>query len=262
MAGGSWHDMGLGKTVTLIALHLLNQEAAATAEPTLVVCPATMLGAWEREIARSAPTVPVRRFHGPARTLDLLPADAVVLTTYATLRRSTDRLTGTSWSLVAADEAQAVKNHLSGTASALRKIPSRSRVALTGTPMENSLADLWALLDWATNGLLGTWSAFRERFARPIEAGRDTAAAARLAALISPLVLRRKKTDPGIAPEPCLADTAIVTSGGGGQMVHVDGAVELAVGTEQGHQCLRSATRSASRSSPSSVSPSCSARAG
>ncbi|MGW6144446.1 DEAD/DEAH box helicase [Streptomyces sp. NPDC055140] len=201
-------DMGLGKTITLIALHLLNQENAATAGPTLVVCPATMLGAWEREIARFAPTVPVRRFHGPARTLDLLPADAVVLTTYATLRRSTDRLTAPGWSLLAADEAQAVKNALSGTAAALRKIPSRSRVALTGTPMENSLADLWALLDWATSGLLGSWPAFRKRFARPIEAGRDTAAAARLAALISPLVLRRKKTDPGIAPElPPKTDT-------------------------------------------------------
>ncbi|WP_431357629.1 DEAD/DEAH box helicase [Streptomyces lydicus] len=201
-------DMGLGKTLTLIALHLLNQEDAATAGPTLVVCPATMLGAWEREIGRFAPTVPVRRFHGPSRTLDLLPADAVVLTTYGTLRRSTDRLAGTPWSLLAADEAQAVKNALSGTAAALRKIPSRSRVALTGTPMENSLADLWALLDWATSGLLGTWPAFRDAFARPIEAGRDTAAAARLAALIAPLVLRRKKTDPGIAPElPPKTDT-------------------------------------------------------
>ncbi|MFD6464882.1 DEAD/DEAH box helicase [Streptomyces goshikiensis] len=201
-------DMGLGKTVTLVALHLLNQEAASTAGPTLVVCPATMLGAWEREIARFAPTATVRRFHGPARSLDLLPADAVVLTTYATLRRSAERLTGTSWSLLAADEAQAVKNALSGTAGALRKIPSRSRVALTGTPMENSLADLWALLDWSTSGLLGTWPAFREQFARPIETGRDAAAAARLAALISPLVLRRKKTDPGIAPElPPKTDT-------------------------------------------------------
>ncbi|MEU5437253.1 DEAD/DEAH box helicase [Streptomyces sp. NPDC020719] len=201
-------DMGLGKTVMLIALHLLNQEDAVTAGPTLVVCPATMLGAWEREIARFAPSVTVRCFHGPARTLDALPADAVVLTTYATLRRSTDRLTGPPWSLVAADEAQAVKNALSGAAAALREIPCRSRIALTGTPMENSLADLWALLDWATSGLLGSWPAFRQRFARPIEAGRDARAAARLAALISPLVLRRKKTDPGIAPElPPKTDT-------------------------------------------------------
>ncbi|MFE4304867.1 DEAD/DEAH box helicase [Streptomyces sp. NPDC056891] len=201
-------DMGLGKTLMLIALHLLNQESAATAGPTLVVCPATMLGTWEREVARFAPSVPVRRFHGRARSLELLPADAIVLTTYATLRRSTDRLTDTLWSLLAADEAQAVKNALSGTAGALREINSRSRVALTGTPMENSLADLWALLDWTTSGLLGTWPAFRERFARPIEAGRDTAAAARLTALISPLVLRRRKTDPGIAPElPPKTDT-------------------------------------------------------
>ncbi|WP_405968918.1 DEAD/DEAH box helicase (plasmid) [Streptomyces sp. NBC_00015] len=201
-------DMGLGKTITLIALHLLNQEDAATSGPMLVICPATMLGTWQREITRFAPTVPVRRFHGPARTLDALPTDAVVLTTYATLRRSTGPLNSPPWSLVAADEAQAVKNALSGAAGALRKVRSRSRVALTGTPMENSLADLWALLDWAASGLLGPWPAFRTQFARPIEAGRDTAAAARLAALISPLVLRRTKTDPGIAPElPPKTDT-------------------------------------------------------
>jgi len=201
-------DMGLGKTVTLIALHLLNQEDAVTAGPTMVVCPATLLGAWEREIARFAPTVPVRRFHGPTRTLAALPQDAIVLTTYATLRRSTDRLTGPDWSLLAADEAQAVKNAMGGTAAALRNIPSRSRVALTGTPMENSLADLWALLDWTTSGLLGPWTVFRTRFARPIEADRDAQAAARLATLIAPLVLRRTKTDPGIAPElPPKTDT-------------------------------------------------------
>lgn len=194
-------DMGLGKTVTLIALHLLNQEAEATSGPALVVCPATMLGAWEREFARFAPGVAVRRFHGAARSLEHLPADGAVLTTYGTLRRSAEDLAAVAWSLVAADEAQAVKNALSGTAAALRRVPSRSRVALTGTPVENSLADLWALLDWAAGGLLGTWPAFREHFARPIEADRDTAAAGRLAALISPLVLRRTKADPGVAPE-------------------------------------------------------------
>ncbi|WP_370131450.1 DEAD/DEAH box helicase [Streptacidiphilus sp. EB103A] len=194
-------DMGLGKTITLIALHLLRQRSPGTAGPTLVVCPATLLGTWEREIGRFAPHVAVRRFHGPARSLDTLPSDAFVLTTYGTLRRSTAALSETVWSAVVADEAQMVKNPFSATATALRKIPAQARVALTGTPVENALSDLWAVMDWAVPNLLGTLPRFRERFAKPIEADQDPKAAARLAALISPFVLRRRKSDPGIAPE-------------------------------------------------------------
>ena len=244
-------DMGLGKTVTLIALHLRRQERAATAGPTLVVCPASLLGNWEREIRRFAPTAPVHRFHGPGRELTgpagpstpspedggpddgpAATADAdpgamtdagtdartgtatpsptqpapppdpgFVLTTYGTMRRDAERLAAQPWGLVVADEAQHVKNPFAHTARALRTIPSRGRVALTGTPVENNLSELWSLLDWTTPGLLGTLPSFRERYAKAVEGERDEDAARRLADLVRPFLLRRRKSDPGIAPE-------------------------------------------------------------
>ncbi|MEV7413872.1 DEAD/DEAH box helicase [Streptomyces sp. NPDC089919] len=193
-------DMGLGKTVTVIALHLHRARQPATAGPTLVVCPASLMGNWQREIERFAPGTPVRRFHGPARSLADPAPDGFVLTTYGTMRLDAPRLAAVPWGLVVADEAQHVKNPRSGTAKALRTLPAPARVALTGTPVENSLSDLWAVLDWTTPGLLGRLGAFRTRYARAAEGG-DPAAAARLAALVRPFLLRRRKSDPGIAPE-------------------------------------------------------------
>ncbi|MFD6874280.1 MULTISPECIES: SNF2-related protein [unclassified Streptomyces] len=189
-------DMGLGKTITLIALHLHRDRP----EPTLVVCPASLLGNWQREIERFAPGTPVRRFHGGSRTLDGLDG-GFVLTTYATMRLDAAELAAAPWGMVVADEAQHVKNPRSSTAKALRTIPAPARVALTGTPVENNLSELWALLDWTTPGLLGRLGTFRTRWAEPVESGRDPQAAARLAALVRPFLLRRKKSDPGIAPE-------------------------------------------------------------
>ncbi|MGP3932009.1 DEAD/DEAH box helicase [Nonomuraea sp. KM88] len=186
-------DMGLGKTITVIALHLHRTGTG----PTLVVCPASLLGNWEREITRFAPGVPVCRYHGSART----PADeGFVLTTYGTMRLDADRLAAHPWGLLVADEAQHVKNPASGTAKALREIPAAARVALTGTPVENNLSELWAILDWTTPGLLGPLSRFRARWAKPVESG-DRQAAERLARLVGPFLLRRRKSDPGIAPE-------------------------------------------------------------
>jgi superfamily II DNA or RNA helicase len=189
-------DMGLGKTITLIALHLKR----ARSEPTLVVCPASLLGNWQREITRFAPGVPVRRFHGPDRTLDDLTG-GFVLTTYGTMRTTAPRLAEQRWGMVVADEAQHVKNPYSATAKALRTIPSPARVALTGTPVENNLSELWALLDWTTPGLLGPLKSFRARHARAVENGEDEEAVTRLARLVRPFLLRRKKSDPGIVPE-------------------------------------------------------------
>ncbi|GEB51712.1 DEAD/DEAH box helicase [Streptomyces cacaoi] len=390
-------DMGLGKTVTLIALHLRRAERAAAAggtrdapgprptAPTLIVCPASLLGNWQRELARFAPGVPVRRFHGPGRSLAGLPgrgagqdgpgsgggpevagpagelrgplgagnsggprppgpeeqagrpgqpgyarqdeqdeqdgqdgqdeqdgqdaqgrqagragqveqpgrcggvgvsgqvveveasgsagasgpvvtvgtagsvrapqgsegvevsggagacgqpvgvevsrsarvpasggvsgreviAEAaggvgrsgeggdggVVLTTYGTLRSSAAELAEVEWGLVVADEAQHVKNSRSATARALRTVPAEARVALTGTPLENNLSELWALLDWTTPGLLGPLKTFRARHARAVEGGEDPEATERLARLVRPFLLRRRKSDPGIVPE-------------------------------------------------------------
>ncbi|MFJ8768532.1 DEAD/DEAH box helicase [Streptomyces clavifer] len=195
-------DMGLGKTITVIALHLHRAHPA----PTLVICPASLLGNWHREINRFAPGVPVRRFHGTDRTLTD-PDGGFVLTTYGTMRSSADRLAGHTWGLVVADEAQHVKNPHSSTAKALRTIPAPARVALTGTPVENNLSELWALLDWTTPGLLGPLKAFRARHARIVENTGTAAglgneeAVERLSRLVRPFLLRRKKSDPGIAPE-------------------------------------------------------------
>lgn len=189
-------DMGLGKTITVIALHLRR----ARREPTLVVCPASLLGNWQREITRFAPGVPVRRYHGPDRTLDELDG-GFVLTTYGTMRSAAAALAEQPWGMVVADEAQHVKNPYSATAKALRTIPTPARVALTGTPVENNLSELWALLDWTTPGLLGPLKSFRARHARAVENGEDEEAIDRLARLVRPFLLRRKKSDPGIVPE-------------------------------------------------------------
>ncbi|WP_055639075.1 DEAD/DEAH box helicase, partial [Streptomyces griseoruber] len=189
-------DMGLGKTITVIALHLRRDRT----EPTLVVCPASLLGNWQREITRFAPGVPVRRFHGPDRSLADLTG-GFVLTTYGTMRSTAAALAAQPWGMVVADEAQHVKNPYSATAKALRTIPSPARVALTGTPVENNLSELWALLDWTTPGLLGPLKSFRARHARAVENGEDAQAVERLARLVRPFLLRRKKSDPGIVPE-------------------------------------------------------------
>ncbi|MEV5135777.1 DEAD/DEAH box helicase, partial [Streptomyces sp. NPDC053705] len=194
-------DMGLGKTITLIALHLHRRTIEAAAGPTLVVCPASLMGNWQREVERFAPGTPVRRFHGGSRSLEGLADGEFVLTTYGTMRLDTARLAEVTWGMVVADEAQHVKNPHSATARQLRTIGARARVALTGTPVENNLSELWAILDWTTPGLLGRLGTFRTRWASAVESGNDPAAAERLASLVRPFLLRRRKSDPGIAPE-------------------------------------------------------------
>ncbi|MCF3964264.1 DEAD/DEAH box helicase, partial [Streptomyces fuscigenes] len=209
-------DMGLGKTITLIALHLHRSRRTAAGggsqePPTLVVCPASLLGNWQREITRFAPGTPVHRFHGAGRSLDGVTS-GFVLTTYGTMRSSAEQLAAQRWGMVVADEAQHVKNPFSATAKALRTIPAAARVALTGTPVENNLSELWALLDWTTPGLLGPLKTFRARHARIVENVENARAAGvrdadnehavdRLARLVRPFLLRRKKSDPGIVPE-------------------------------------------------------------
>ncbi|MFJ8861662.1 DEAD/DEAH box helicase [Streptomyces sp. NPDC102451] len=194
-------DMGLGKTITLIALHLHRQAVESAAGPTLVVCPTSLMGNWQREIEKFAPGTPVRRFHGASRSLEGLADGEFVLTTFGTMRLDAARLAQVSWGMVVADEAQHVKNPHSATARQLRTIGGRARVALTGTPVENNLSELWAILDWTTPGLLGRLGTFRTRYASAVEGGNDPAAAERLASLVRPFLLRRRKSDPGIAPE-------------------------------------------------------------
>ncbi|MER5886663.1 DEAD/DEAH box helicase [Streptomyces sp. NPDC001941] len=193
-------DMGLGKTITVIALHLHRHTDPDAAGPTLVVCPTSLMGNWQREIEKFAPGTPVRRYHGGTRSLEGA-TDGFVLTTYGTMRLDAERLAGTTWGMVVADEAQHIKNPYSATARQLRTLRTHARVALSGTPVENNLSELWAILDWTTPGLLGRLGTFRTRYARAVESGTDPSAATRLSALVRPFLLRRRKTDPGIAPE-------------------------------------------------------------
>ncbi|MFC7216605.1 SNF2-related protein [Streptomyces polyrhachis] len=192
-------DMGLGKTLAVIALQRHRRPAA----PVLVVCPASLLGNWQREIEKFAPGLPVHRYHGAGRSLALQDGagGGFVLTTYGTMRASAPELAARDWAFVVADEAQHIKNPYAAAARALRTIPAPARIALTGTPVENNLSELWAILDWTTPGLLGGLKNFRARHARLIESEGDEEALARLARLIGPFVLRRRKSDPGIVPE-------------------------------------------------------------
>jgi len=192
-------DMGLGKTLQVIALHL--HRRAAAAGPTLVVCPTSLLGNWEREVRRFAPGLPVRRYHGTGRHLQALAADELVVTSYGVARLDHELLSGAGFSLVVADEAQHAKNPHSSTARSLRAIGAPARVALTGTPVENRLSELWSILDWTTPGLLGPLEHFVQTVAVPVERFRDPVTTERLARTVRPFLLRRRKTDPEIAPD-------------------------------------------------------------
>jgi hypothetical protein len=189
-------DMGLGKTPTVLA-HLLSAKLAETDGddddngPTLVVCPPAVLSNWAAEAARFTPGLRVRVHHGPRRAeaaqLPILASVAdVVLTTYATAVRDIDALAKIGWRRIVVDEAQVIKNHQSETAQALRRLPQRSRLAMTGTPVENGLGDLWSILDFANPGLVGPRTAFVEQLtASTAGSGEKSAAAVGTAALIS-----------------------------------------------------------------------------
>jgi len=194
-------DMGLGKTPTMLA-HL-----AGTTEggPTLVVAPPAVVGNWAAEAARFTPGLRVVVHHGSARaSADDLAAEAaqadVVITTYATAVRDIEALAECSWARVVLDEAQTIKNPASEAAQQLRRIPAQSRVALTGTPVENGLGDLWAILDFTNPGLLGARSAFVTQLTAQSQDTTQRAEHA-LRALNGVLVFRRTKAEPDVAAE-------------------------------------------------------------
>ncbi len=192
-------DMGLGKTLQVIALHL--HRAGQSLGPTLVICPTSLLANWEREVQRFAPSVPVRRHHGPGRSLADLAPDELVVTSYGVARSDAAELDAAEFALVVADEAQHAKNPATATARALRAITAPARLALTGTPVENRLSDLWSILDFTTPGLLGPLERFLRTVATPIERYHDPDATSRLARVVQPFLLRRRKTDADVAPD-------------------------------------------------------------
>ncbi len=194
-------DMGLGKTIQLVALHLHRRQHALADGPTLVVAPTSLIDVWVDELRRFGPGVVVHRHHGPSRALGTIGTDDVVVTSYGVVRRDLDELAEREWDVVVADEAQAVANPASETARALRRLQAVSRIALTGTPIQNRLADLWALFDWCVPGLLGSATEFDRRHSRPIVRGARRQAPDELEAVIGPFLLRRTKADPTILPD-------------------------------------------------------------
>lgn len=195
-------DMGLGKTVQLLAFESLRRSAYGETGPTLLVCPMSLIGNWQAEAAKFAPQLRLHVHHGSARhrydLMEVLAGHDLIITTYTTLARDQQLLAGHNWNRIVFDEAQAVKNRHAGAARALKSLPARHRVALTGTPVENRLSELYSLMDILNPGLLGAPKEFRTRYAIPIERHQDAQAAAKLRRITEPYLLRRVKTDPAV----------------------------------------------------------------
>ena len=195
-------DMGLGKTVQMLALLQLDRESGET-RPALLVCPTSVINNWKRETARFAPELRVLVHHGSgrARGEELRRAaagHAMVVTSYGLLLRDIDTIRDMQWSGVILDEAQNIKNSQTKQAHAVRSIPSDYRFALTGTPVENSVADLWSIMEFLNPGFLGGQKSFRQKFLLPIQSEMDQDAAERLRRATGPFILRRLKTDRSI----------------------------------------------------------------
>ncbi|WP_187971679.1 DEAD/DEAH box helicase [Aquibium microcysteis] len=189
-------DMGLGKTVQTLALLQARRNAGGDG-PALLIVPTSLLHGWQAQAAQFTPGLRLAVLHGTARAAmreKALTADLVV-TTYPLLSRDRDWLTARDWPLVILDEAQVLKNPASQMAKTLREIPAQGRLALTGTPLENSLQDLWTLFDWINPGLLGDRKRFQTLFRTPIEKHGDAAAQARLRRRLRPFLLRRTKEE-------------------------------------------------------------------
>jgi SNF2 family DNA or RNA helicase len=190
-------DMGLGKTIQLLSLITAQPPGSG---PTLLVCPMSLVGNWQREAARFTPDLRVHVHHGADRldgdslTQALAEAD-LVITSYGVATRDRAALSTLTWARVVCDEAQNIKNHATKQARAVRALPAATRIALTGTPVENRLSELWSIMEFTNPGLLGPAERFREDYAIPIERHGSDDAARALQRLTQPFVLRRLKTD-------------------------------------------------------------------
>ncbi len=195
-------DMGLGKTLQTLTLVLAAREAGER-RPALLVCPTSVVNNWRREAERFTPEMPLLVHHGlTRRKADAFVAEAgeqaLVVSSYGLLHRDLEFLQNVAWSAVILDEAQNVKNSETLQAKAARALTADCRIALTGTPVENHVGDLWSLMAFLNPGLMGSAAQFRQRYFLPIQIGRDPDAAASLRRLTGPFVLRRLKTDPKV----------------------------------------------------------------
>ena len=196
-------DMGLGKSIETIALLQRDNEQGAAAGPVLLICPTSVVGNWQREVQRFAPDLTVWVHQGNQRLRDVEFAGAaaehdLVLTSYPLVRRDAGSLAAVSWRGVILDEAQNIKNPETQQTQAIHHLPAGFRIALTGTPVENRLAELWSIMQFLNPGFLGARARFRRNYAVPIERYADEAAGQRLRDLVGPFILRRVKTDPRV----------------------------------------------------------------
>ncbi|HEY8805051.1 MAG TPA: DEAD/DEAH box helicase, partial [Clostridium sp.] len=196
-------DMGLGKTVQSICLMLYEREKGLTNKPTLIICPTSVVGNWEREIEKFAPNLKSAIHHGNSRWSyetfsEEIHKNEVVITTYALIVRDRDLFQKEEWAGIILDEAQNIKNSSSKQTQYIKTLKAEYKVALTGTPVENRLSDLWSIMDFLNKGYLYNWSTFRSEFAVPIERDGDPKKSNKLKKIIAPFVLRRLKTDTNI----------------------------------------------------------------
>jgi SNF2 family DNA or RNA helicase len=195
-------DMGLGKTIQALALIQRDWHSDGK-RPVLVVCPTSVIANWGKEAQRFTPELPVMVHHGPKRARGSAfkkkaGKHAIVISSYALLHRDFDSLKQTDWAGVILDEAQNIKNPETRQSKAARSLKSDYRLALTGTPVENNVGDLWSIMEFLNPGFLGSQTQFKKKFFIPIQAGRNPQAAKRLKRITGPFILRRMKTDKSI----------------------------------------------------------------
>lgn len=191
-------DMGLGKTLQALSLIMAKHGTIGGAgSPSLAVVPTSLLTTWQREAARFTPELRVLILHGPKRFehFEQIADHDLVVTTYGALRRDIEQLASQEFEIAILDEAQAIKNPRSATAKAVRLLRAEMRIALTGTPVENNLEELWAIVDWCCPGLLGNRTTFSDTWRKPIEKDQNPLVQRRLAARLRPFILRRRKDD-------------------------------------------------------------------
>ena len=196
-------DMGLGKTIQLIGFLLNLKQQDNLIKPSLLVCPTSVINNWEREVKKFAPDLKILIHHGDKRSQGKTLAKQVkdkqlVVTSYSLVHRDLKSLEAIDWQNVVLDEAQNIKNPSAKQSQAVRTFGADFRVALTGTPVENRLAELWSILDFLNPGFLGTPAFFQKRFATPIEKYGDRDSLNILRSLVQPFILRRLKTDQNI----------------------------------------------------------------
>lgn len=186
-------DMGLGKTIQVISLILKMKEENKLDKPVLVICPTTLMGNWMKELQMFAPSLDAVIYHGAERKLDV--KHDVILTTYAIMRIDVEELKKQQWGMIIVDEAQNIKNPDTAQTLAIKTLKSDIKIAMTGTPVENRLTELWSIFDFINHGYLGTLREFQKSYAIPIERFKENSRASKLKMSVSPFVLRRLKTD-------------------------------------------------------------------